>query len=174
MHGRWNYRRVSKTVLYSFYKNLVLVMTLFYFMFYCGFSGTSVYEDNAMAGFNFFLGLPIFFLGLFDKDVEADYAMSHPAIYVTGRCNLDLNLFQVVKWVSSALLHGFFIYYLTVWSTPLGGTVYNEGGYYSFGLALYAVLIIAMNYKVLIEFKTILKPAFKPQAEVTPGTNKRT
>jgi magnesium-transporting ATPase (P-type) len=95
VHGRWNYRRHSKTVLYSFYKNLVLVMTLFFFLFYCGFSGTAVYEDNILAGYNFFLGLPIFTLGLFDRDVTADFAMANPWMYVSGRKNLDLNSLQV-------------------------------------------------------------------------------
>jgi phospholipid-transporting ATPase len=44
VHGRWNYRRMSVVVLYSFYKNMVLVVTLFLFNISCGFSGTPVYE----------------------------------------------------------------------------------------------------------------------------------
>jgi len=56
VHGRWNYRRQSKVVLYSFYKNIVLVLTLSLFAFYSGFSGTASYEDTLIAGFNFFLG----------------------------------------------------------------------------------------------------------------------
>ena len=34
VHGRWSYRRLSKVVLYSFYKNIVLGLTLFYFSFF--------------------------------------------------------------------------------------------------------------------------------------------
>jgi hypothetical protein len=63
----WCSCRVCQVVLYSFYKNLVLVMTLFFFLFSCGFSGTALFEDNILAGYNFFLGLPIFTLGLFDQ-----------------------------------------------------------------------------------------------------------
>src|SRR5690242_40508 len=43
VHGRWNYRRVSLTILYSFYKNVVFVLTLFYFGFSNGSSGERVY-----------------------------------------------------------------------------------------------------------------------------------
>jgi P-type E1-E2 ATPase len=34
VHGRSNYRRVSKLILYSFYKNTVLYLTQFFFIFY--------------------------------------------------------------------------------------------------------------------------------------------
>ena len=40
-HGRYNYIRSSKLILYSFFKNLVLVSTLFYYTIYSAFSGTS-------------------------------------------------------------------------------------------------------------------------------------
>ena len=36
VHGRWNYRRISMVILYSFYKNITSVLTLFYFCFYNG------------------------------------------------------------------------------------------------------------------------------------------
>jgi len=154
VHGRWDYRRISKVVLYSFYKNMVLVMTLFFFCTVCAYSGTSIYEDQILSLYNFFLGLPIFTLGLFDQDVNDKYAMDHPTMYVSGRKNLDLNNFQVLKWVCAALLHGFLVFYFVKWSLTPGGT-YSENGFLAFGLALYTVLIITMNYKILSEFKTI-------------------
>eukprot|EP00741_Cyanophora_paradoxa_P005050 tig00000851_g4892.t1 len=45
VHGRWNYKRVSKVILYSFYKNISFVLTLFYFGFYNGKSGTTLFES---------------------------------------------------------------------------------------------------------------------------------
>ena len=42
LHGRWNYRRMAKVVRYSFYKNIVLTLTLFYYNFFSGFSGQSL------------------------------------------------------------------------------------------------------------------------------------
>ena len=31
VHGRWNYRRICKVILYTFYKNLVMVLTLLFY-----------------------------------------------------------------------------------------------------------------------------------------------
>lgn len=39
VHGRWGYKRVSLMICYYFYKNIILVLTEFYFAFYNGFSG---------------------------------------------------------------------------------------------------------------------------------------
>ena len=46
LHGRYDYRRTSKVVLNSFYKNMVLTMVLFLFTFFSGYSGQSLFEDN--------------------------------------------------------------------------------------------------------------------------------
>eukprot|EP01046_Picozoa_sp_COSAG06_P034490 COSAG06_NODE_3618_length_5113_cov_26.588353_4_plen_69_part_00 len=45
MHGRWNYRRICSVIIYSFYKTIVFVFTLFLFGFYNGASGTTLYES---------------------------------------------------------------------------------------------------------------------------------
>jgi magnesium-transporting ATPase (P-type) len=62
-HGRFNYIRCSKLVLYSFFKNLLLVSTLFYYSFLSGFSGTIPIDSLVFSGYNFYLGLPILALG---------------------------------------------------------------------------------------------------------------
>jgi magnesium-transporting ATPase (P-type) len=51
--------RCSKLVLYSFFKNLVLVSVLFYFCLYSGYSGTVPLDSIVFSGYNFYLGLPI-------------------------------------------------------------------------------------------------------------------
>jgi magnesium-transporting ATPase (P-type) len=33
-HGRWNYRRLSKVVLFFYYKNMLLPFTVFFFSVY--------------------------------------------------------------------------------------------------------------------------------------------
>lgn len=62
-HGRFNYIRCSKLVLYSFFKNLLLVSTLFYYSFLSGVSGTIPIDSLVFSGYNFYLGLPILALG---------------------------------------------------------------------------------------------------------------
>ena len=67
VHGRWSYRRMAKVFLYSFFKNVVITFTLFYFNVFTGWSGASLYESLVYSGFNFFLGLPIITIGIFDR-----------------------------------------------------------------------------------------------------------
>lgn len=163
IHGRWDYRRISRVVLYSFYKNLALVVTLFLFLLYCGFSGTSLYEAFILSGFNFFLGLPIITLGVFDQDVPAEYALAHPKLYLSGRKNLDLNAWQVARWVASSLVQGSLVFFLTVLSAPTGA-VYSPASFDVLGTATYTVLLTAMQVRAFLEFKTITRPALLPKA----------
>jgi magnesium-transporting ATPase (P-type) len=83
VHGRWDYRRLTKVVLYSFYKNVVITLTLFFFNALAGFSGTSMYESIIYATYNFVLGLPIIAVGVLDQDVReecvAQGALSPPS-----------------------------------------------------------------------------------------------
>ena len=39
VHGRWSYRRIGKLICYSFYKNITLQLTQFWYVFFNGFSG---------------------------------------------------------------------------------------------------------------------------------------
>lgn len=88
VYGRYIYLRSSKLVLYSFFKNLVLVSTLFYFCIHSGFSGTMYLDSIVFSGFNFYLGMPIVILGIFDKDVAVEYVYKYPKLaYQSGRLN---------------------------------------------------------------------------------------
>ena len=59
IHGRYDYRRMSKVILYSFYKNIVLTFILFYYLFFTAFSGQSLFDDLIYSAFNFLCAMPI-------------------------------------------------------------------------------------------------------------------
>ncbi len=64
---------------YSFYKNITLTLVLFYYCFYTGFSGTSLYESTAYMLFNVcFCSLPIIGVGWFDKDMSEETVLAFP------------------------------------------------------------------------------------------------
>lgn len=44
VHGRWSYKRVTKLILYSFYKNMVFALSQFWLSWYNGFSGQTMYD----------------------------------------------------------------------------------------------------------------------------------
>ena len=67
VHGREAYRRNSLLVLYSFYKNVLYVITQFYFGFYSAFSGQTLYEPFIYQLYNITMtSLPIMWFGVMD------------------------------------------------------------------------------------------------------------
>ncbi|KAG5175854.1 hypothetical protein JKP88DRAFT_337379 [Tribonema minus] len=143
---------------FSFFKNTVLVVCLFLYNFKNGFSGTPVFEDNMIALYNFFLGLPIIMVGIFERDVTRKFAMDHPELYYIGREGKDLNARVDGIWILFALICGLLTYYipLACYATNYGttGTV-DLWGLDAFGTVMLGVLVIAMNWKVLLETRTI-------------------
>ncbi|OQS00642.1 P-type ATPase (P-ATPase) Superfamily [Thraustotheca clavata] len=134
VHGRYNYKRIAKVILYSFYKNMSLVIVLFFFNFYNGESGTSLFESFVMAGWNFFLALPIISIGVFDQDVLPEQAVSYPPLYITGQKNADLN---VNFWVPLAIV-----------------PAYTTSAFHLQGTTIYSGLLMTMNGKVILETLT--------------------
>ena len=97
VHGRWNYRRICKVILYSFYKNITLTLVLFYYSFYTGYSGTSLFESTSYMLFNVcFCSLPIIAVGWFDKDMSEETVLAFPEMFISGRLGQDLNVSGVV------------------------------------------------------------------------------
>jgi len=152
VHGRWNYRRMAKVVRYSFYKNIVLTLTLFYFNYFSGFSGQSLYETNIYSLYNFALGLPPVAMGLFDTDLTRRFVSAHPEMYRTGRMNLDLNNYVMARWIFKAfwasLVIGVFLILAFSEQTDLEGL-------YVMGTLAYLVLVNCMLYKAMLEMSTI-------------------
>ncbi|DAZ95288.1 TPA: hypothetical protein N0F65_007778 [Lagenidium giganteum] len=149
VHGRFNYRRVSKVILYSFYKNVALVIALFLFNFYNGQSGTSIFESFVMAGWNFFLALPIIAIGVFDEDVGPEQVMRYPKLYRSGQSNDELNVHRFSSWIINAIVQALLCFLLTIYGVQdVGGL---SVGLYLQGTVVYSVLLMSANAKVVLE-----------------------
>ena len=155
VHGRWNYRRMAKVIVYFFHKNIVITAVIFFFTTNCAYSGQSLFEDYLYAGYNFFLGVPPFCLGFFDKDISDKAAMTYFRCYAVGREKKDLNV-RVMSWMMAhALIEGSVIYFLckaaymgsdSVWQGGSGDTADLQ----MFGTIVFSVMITAMLFKVVI------------------------
>lgn len=76
LYGHWNYTRLAKFILFSFFKNFLFTIPQFIFGFFNFFSGSPLYDGNWSSGFNLiFTSLPISCVGLFDKTVSYKYIM---------------------------------------------------------------------------------------------------
>lgn len=86
VHGAWSYQRLSKLILYSFYKNITLYMTQFWYTFQNGFSGQVIYESWTITYYNvLFTVLPPIVIGVFDQFVSARMLDRYPQMYMLGQ-----------------------------------------------------------------------------------------
>lgn len=142
VHGRWNYRRLCKCILYSFYKNIVLTFMLFFYGFYSGFSGKSLFEDMVYSGYNFFLGMPPLMIGMFDKDMSQRTMLRFKKVYMSGRERMDLNVPTLASWMVQGVIDALVLFFFTF---ALTGSVGN--GMYIFGTTCYSALLLGMLYR---------------------------
>eukprot|EP00939_MAST-03C_sp_MAST-3C-sp1_P005143 g5143.t1 len=154
VHGRWDYRRLSKVIIYSLHKNFVLALTLFLYNFYTIFSGTSLYDTWLGSGYNsFFLFWSPLAIGFFDKDVHEDAALKIPELYVSGLLQLDLNLFKICEMVVLSVINACIVFFI-----PLSAfETYDDGvnnGVYSFGTIVFSCMFITMEARCLFITKT--------------------
>ncbi|XP_068134633.1 phospholipid-transporting ATPase VD [Hyperolius riggenbachi] len=86
VHGHWCYTRLANMILYFFYKNVMFVSLLFWYQFFCGFSGTAMVDFWMLILFNLlFTSLPPIIYGILDKDLSADTLIQLPELYKSGQ-----------------------------------------------------------------------------------------
>uniref|UniRef100_A0A3P8TSC2 Phospholipid-transporting ATPase n=1 Tax=Amphiprion percula TaxID=161767 RepID=A0A3P8TSC2_AMPPE len=87
VHGHWCYTRLANMIIYFFYKNVqAYVNLLFWYQFFCGFSGTAMIDYWLMIFFNlFFTSAPPIMFGIMDKDVSAEVLLGVPELYRIGQ-----------------------------------------------------------------------------------------
>ncbi|XP_051870560.1 LOW QUALITY PROTEIN: phospholipid-transporting ATPase VB-like [Pristis pectinata] len=82
VHGHWCHTRLANMIIYYFYKNVAYVNLLFWYQFFCGFSGTSMIDYWLLIFFNLlFTSLPPLMCGILDKDVSAEMLLEFPQLY---------------------------------------------------------------------------------------------
>ncbi|KAK2904042.1 phospholipid-transporting ATPase VB [Channa argus] len=86
VHGHWCYTRLANMIIYFFYKNVAYVNLLFWYQFFCGFSGTTMIDYWLLIFFNlFFTSTPPIMFGIMEKDVSAEMLLGVPELYRTGQ-----------------------------------------------------------------------------------------
>ena len=146
VHGRWDYRRTCKFILYTFWRNAIITMLLFYYTFFSGYSGTCMFTSTVWTSFSMILFWPIIATGISDRDVTAKQAVEHPSLYATGRLGLDLNITKMVEMLLSAFVHSFVIMTIAVVAV-MDLDVAATGSYYSFGFMVFSWVVLTMNYR---------------------------
>ena len=87
VHGRYSYKRITRMVLFFFYKNMLFGVSIFAFNAFNAFSGQFIYNDFYMTLFNVvFTALTPIVIGIFDRDVDKEMGLKYPGLYLQGAC----------------------------------------------------------------------------------------
>ncbi|CBZ55965.1 hypothetical protein NCLIV_063910 [Neospora caninum Liverpool] len=154
-HGSWNYRRISKLVLYMFYKNLVLVLPMFFFGYISLFSGQKFYFEFLYQMYNVvFTAIPITLYGVFDQDVDRTLALKYPQLYRCGQLDLYLNLRVFLKWMLNGVWQAVVIFLLPTFvfgNHTVPTTTGRTMDIWMVGTLMFMMNMIVVNIKVLLE-----------------------
>ncbi|SCU90974.1 LADA_0F07382g1_1 [Lachancea dasiensis] len=154
VHGSWSYQRISQAILYSFYKNIALYMTQFWYVFANAYSGQSIMESWTMTFYNvFFTVLPPFVMGVFDQFVSSRLLDRYPQLYKLGQKGQFFSVTIFWGWVVNGFYHsavtflGSFLIYRT-------GNVLNSHGqtadHWTWGVSIYTCSVIIVIGKAAL------------------------
>ncbi|KAJ5514108.1 phospholipid-transporting ATPase [Penicillium fimorum] len=144
VHGRWNYIRICKFTLATFWKEVVFYTTQAFYQRSNGYTGTSLYEPWGLSMFNtLFTSVSVVLLGVFTKDLSASTLLAFPELYATGQQNRCFNIAIYLGWTLMALCDAAIIYFIIY-------NLYKDTGtdIFSFGLPTYSACVIVVNLKL--------------------------
>jgi phospholipid-transporting ATPase len=163
VHGAWSYQRISKVILYSFYKNIALFMTQFWYSFQNAFSGQIIYESWTLTFYNvLFTAMPPFVLGIFDQFVSARLLDRYPQLYQLSQSGVFFRMHSFWSWVANGFYHSLILYFASqafiLWDWP-GFDGLNQG-HWVWGTALYTAALATVLGKAALITNIWTKYAF--------------
>ncbi|KAB1267821.1 Phospholipid-transporting ATPase IB [Camelus dromedarius] len=154
VHGAWNYFRVTKCILYCFYKNVVLYIIELWFAFMNGFSGQIIFDRWCISLYNLvFTSLPPFTLGICEQCCSQESLLRHPQLYTISQTGDTFNI--KVLWIQcvNALVHSFILFWLP--TKMLEHDMVLQGGhttdYLFLGNFIYTYVVVTVCLKAGLE-----------------------
>ena len=153
VHGSWSYQRISKVILYFYYKNTALFITQFWYSFQNAFSGQVIYESWTLSFFNvIFTVMPPFVLGIFDQFVNARLLDRYPQLYQLSQKGVFFRRHNFWSWVGNGFYHSLLLYYISILIYWNDGPM-SDGkiaGHWIWGTALYTAGLVTVLGKAAL------------------------
>lgn len=158
VHGRWNYIRTAKFVLWTFWKEMFFYMMQAMYQRYDGYTGTSLYENWSLTVLNtLFTSLCVIVPGIFEQDLKAETLLAVPELYVYGQRNMGLNLYKYMRWTVLATAEGMIVWWVS-WAA-FSMNLFGDNGLFALGDLCFSLGIVWTNYKLLVletHYKTLI------------------
>ncbi|XP_072171022.1 probable phospholipid-transporting ATPase IA [Diadema setosum] len=154
VHGVWSYNRISKVILYSFYKNICLYIMEFWFAIVNGWSGQILFNRWAIGIYNLvFTALPPFAIGLFDRNISVESMKKFPQLYKSSQNAEYFNSKVFWMWTLNSVYHSILIYWFVLFATQQD-VVWSHGkagDYLVAGNMAYTFVLIVVTLKAGLE-----------------------
>ena len=160
-HGRLNYMRIAEMITYFFFKNFLFTLPQFFFAFYSGYSGQTIFDDWFVSLFNLiFTCLPLLFKALFDQDIndnDGTFVREHiPYTYYTGREGVIFNYTEFAKNLLHAAVFSVLVFFCTEYMMHYTISLNDKGeiaDYWVVANTMYTCVIFIVDYKLLVNTK---------------------
>ncbi|EJD46372.1 phospholipid-translocating P-type ATPase [Auricularia subglabra TFB-10046 SS5] len=153
VHGRWSYLRIADMHGNFFYKNIVWVLPMFWFLFSNGFDAANMYQYTFLLWYNLiFTSAPVIILGATDQDVNAKASLAFPQLYKRGIAGLEYT--RTVFWIYmiDGLYQSLVIYFLpfACWNNyiPLMANGHSLDSVSELGTTIAVSAVFAANFYV--------------------------
>ncbi|KAL1408157.1 hypothetical protein Q8F55_004961 [Vanrija albida] len=113
VHGHWSYFRNATMICNFFYKNIVGMGVLFWFMIYCGWSTTYVYAYVYLLFWNVFWTIaPVIGIGVFERNIDDDILMALPELYRYSRSGKYYNWPRFLYYMFEGVYQTAVVYFI--------------------------------------------------------------
>lgn len=172
VHGAWNYWRLVKCILFSFYKNITLYMIELWFAIYNGWSGQILFDRWSISCYNvLFTFWPPITVGWFERPCEDKLMLKKPQLYATSQSSMKFNGEVFWKMFFNAIVHSCLLFFITVacfsddllnhGAEPNGLAMESVnsfsgqvGGYLFIGNFVYTNVVVTVLLKISLETST--------------------
>jgi magnesium-transporting ATPase (P-type) len=160
-HGRLNYVRISEMILYFFFKNFIFTIPQFFFAFYSGFSGMTLFDDWYVSLYNMlFNSLPLIIKALFEKDFvdpeekigfssdKSFFANNIPFTYYVGKESLIFNHINLFYNLSISLIYSIIVYFCVTYimRDSVAGTLGYMADYWVISITQFSAIILVILF----------------------------
>ena len=150
VHGRWNYIRICKYTLSTFWKEMMFYLVQALYQRWNGYTGTSLYEPWSLSMFNtLFTSLPVIFMGVFEKDLAASTLLAVPELYSIGQRNAGFNFKIYLWWVFLATCEAVIVFF-TMYSIYGEALFTRDQQLYAMGALAFTACVTIISLKIQV------------------------
>jgi phospholipid-translocating ATPase len=149
VHGHWNYDRTSKSILWTFWKEMLFYSIQIMYQRWNGYTGTSLYESDSLAVWNtLFTSLCVMLPGIFEQHLSAETLLAVPELYSYGQNCEGFNLRTYGLWMLMAGVQSQIVFFM-IYGLYATVVFTEDQGLFAMGDMAFSVCVVFINIKLL-------------------------